>query len=152
MTIAKKNPWAFVHSLMDHLFLTSTGFASNGLPAAPLPGAKAADETSDHGGAQCDPAAVPVMMVPVVMMRVTRRRGRRCLVVTLRSLVMPGGGRLSVSASTARSGKARSREGEASKKRCENFECLVHITPSLSVLLLCAFRAYNLIGDGAAKT
>ena len=92
------------------------------------------------------------MMVPVVMMRVTRRRRRGCLVVTLRRLMMPGGGRLSVSVSTARSGKARSREGEASKKRCENFECLVHITPSLSVLLLCAFRAYNLIGDGAAKT
>ena len=135
---------------MDHLFLTSTGFASDGLPAAPLPGAKATDETSDHGGAQRDPAAVPVIMMPVVMMRVTRRRGRGCLVVTLRRLVMPGGGRLSVS--TARSGKARSREGEASKKRCENLECLVHITPSLSVLLLCAFRAYNLIGDGAAKT
>ena len=151
MTIAKKNPWAFVHSLMDHLFLTSAGFVSDGLPAAPLPGAKATDETSDHGGAQRDPAAVPVMMVPVVMMRVTRRR-RGCLVVTLRRLVMPRGGRLSVSASTARSGKACSREGEASKKRCKNFECLVHITPSLSVLLLCAFRAYNLIGDGAAKT
>ena len=117
-----------------------------------LAGAETADETSDHGGAQCDPTAVPVIMMPVVMMRVTRRRGRRSLVVTLRRLVMPGGGRLSVSVSTARSGKARSREGEASKKRCENFECLVHITPSLSVLLLCASRAYNMIGDGATKT
>ena len=120
-----------------------------------LAGAETADEAADNGGAQCDPAAVAVIVVSVmmmVMMRVTRRRGRRCLVVTPRRLVMPGGGRLSVSVSTARSGKARSREGEASKKRCENFECLVHITPSLSVLLLCAFRAYNLIGDGAAKT
>ena len=113
---------------------------------------KTTDKAADHGGTQCDPTAVPVIMMPVVMMRVTRRRGRRSLVVTLRRLVMPGGGRLSVSVSSARSGKARSREGEASKKRCENFECLVHITPSLSVLLLCAFRAYNLIGDGAAKT
>ena len=141
--------------LMDHLFLTSAGFASNGLPAAPLPAAKTADETSDHGGTQCHPTAVAVIVVSVmmmVMMRVTRRRRRGCLVVTLRRLMMPGGGRLSVSTSTARSGKARSREGEASKKRCENFECLVHITPSLSVLLLCASRAYNMIGDGAAKT
>ena len=122
---------------------------------SPLPAAKTTDETSDHGGAQCDPAAVAVIVVSVmmmVMMRVTRRRRRGCLVVTLRRLMMPGGGRLSVSVSTARSGKARSREGEASKKRCENSECPVHITPSLSVLLLCAFRAYNLIGDGAAKT
>ena len=91
-------------------------------------------------------------MVPMVMMRVTRRRGRRSLVVTLRRLVMPGSGSLSVAVSAARGGKACSRKGEASKKRCENLECLVHITPSLSVLLLCAFRAYNLIGDGAAKT
>ena len=136
---------------MDHLFLTSTGFASNGLPAAPLPGAKATDETADHGCAKSHPTAVAVMVVSMMMI-VTRGRRRRSLVVTLRRLVMPGGGSLSVSVSTARSGKARSREGEASKKRCENFECLVHITPSLSVLLLCAFRAYNLIGDGAAKT
>ena len=116
-----------------------------------LAGAKAADEAADNCGAKSHPTAVAVVVVPMVVLG-TRRRGRRCLVVTLRRLVMPGGGRLSVSASTARSGKARSREGEASKKRCENFECLVHITPSLSVLLLCAFRAYNLIGDGAAKT
>ena len=116
-----------------------------------LAAAKTADETSDHGGAQRDPAAVPVMMVPVVMMRVTRRRGRRCLVVTPLRLMMSGGGSLSVSASTARSGKARSREGEASKKRCENLECLVHITPSLSVLLLCASRAYNIIGYVAER-
>ena len=120
-----------------------------------LAGAKTADETSDHGGAQCDPAAVAVIVVSVmmmVMMRVTRRRGRRCLVVTPRRLVMFGRRSSAVAVSAARSGKACSRKGEASKKRCENFECLVHITPSLSVLLLCAFRAYNLIGDGAAKT
>ena len=117
-----------------------------------LAGAETADEAADHGGAQCDPTAVPVIMMPVVMMRVTRRRGRRSLVVTLRRLMMSGGRGPSMSASAARSGKACSRKGEASKKRCENFECLVHITPSLSVLLLCASRAYNLIGDGAAKT
>ena len=118
-----------------------------------LPAAKTADETSDHGGAQRDPAAVPVMMVPVVMMRVTRRRGRRSLVVTLRRLMMSGGRGPSMSASAARCGKACSRKGEASKKRCENFECLVHITPSLSVLLLlCASRAYNMTGDDASKT
>ena len=117
-----------------------------------LAGAEAADEAADHGGTQCDPTAVPVMMVPVVMMRVTRRRGRRSLVVTLRRLVMFGRRSSAVSVSAARGGKARSREGEASKKRCENLECLVHITPSLSVLLLCASRAYNMIGDGATKT
>ena len=120
-----------------------------------LAGAEAADETADHGCAKSHPTAVAVIVVSVmmmVMMRVTRRRRRGCLVVTLRRLVMPGGGSLSVSAPTARSGKACSRKGEASKKRCENLECLVHITPSLSVLLLCASRAYNMIGDGAAKT
>ena len=120
-----------------------------------LAGAEAADETSDHGGAQCDPAAVAVIVVSVmmmVMMRVTRRRGRRCLVVTPRRLVMFGRRSSAVAVSAARGGKACSRKGEASKKRCENLECLVHITPSLSVLLLCASRAYNMIGDGAAKT
>ena len=120
-----------------------------------LAGAETADEAADHGGAQCDPTAVAVIVVSVmmmVMMRVTRRRRRGCLVVTLRRLMMPGGGSLSVSASAARSGKACSRKGEASKKRCENLECLVHITPSLSVLLLCASRAYNMTGDGATKT
>ena len=144
-----------MQSLMDHLFLTSAGFASDGLPAAPLPGAKATDETSDHGGTQCHPTAVAVIVVSMmmmVMMRVTRRRGRRCLVVTPRRLVMFGRRSSAMSMSTARGGKACSRKGEASKKRCENLECLVHITPSLSVLLLCASRAYNMIGDGAAKT
>ena len=120
-----------------------------------LAGAETADEAADHGGAQCDPAAVAVVVVSMmmmVMMRVTRRRRRRCLVVTPRRLVMFGRRSSAVSMSTARGGKACSRKGEASKKRCENFECLVHITPSLSVLLLCASRAYNMIGDGAAKT
>ena len=120
-----------------------------------LAGAETADETADHGGTQCHPTAVALVVVSVmmmVMMRVTRRRGRRSLVVTLRRLVMFGCRSSAVSMSAARGGKACSRKGEASKKRCENLECLVHITPSLSVLLLCAFRAYNLIGDGAAKT
>ena len=72
--------------------------------------------------------------------------------VTPRRLVMFGRRSSAVSMSAARGGKACNRKGEASKKRCENFECLVHITPSLSVLLLCASRAYNMIGDGATKT
>lgn len=67
-----------MQSLMDHLSLTSVGFASDELSMPPLPGAKTADETSDHGGARRDPAAVPVIMMPVVMMRVTRRRWRCC--------------------------------------------------------------------------
>ena len=118
---------------------------------SPLPSAKSADESTDNCGAKCDPTAVAVIVVPMMMI-VTRRRWRRSLVVTLRRLVMFGRRISAVAVSAARGGKACSRKGEASKKRCENFECLVHITPSLSVLLLCAFRAYNLIGDGAAKT
>ena len=117
-----------------------------------LAGAEAADESTDHCGAKCDPTAVAVVVVPMMMMRVTRRRWRRSLVVTLRRLMMFRRRSSAVSLSAARGGKACCRKGEASKKRCENLECLVHITPSLSVLLLCAFRAYNLIGDGAAKT
>ena len=117
-----------------------------------LAGAETADKAANNGSAKSHPTAVPVMMVPVVMMRVTRRRGRRCLVVTPRRLVMFGRRSSAVAVSAARGGKACSRKGEASKKRCENLECLVHITPSLSVLLLCASRAYNMIGDGAAKT
>ena len=118
-----------------------------------LAGAETADEAADHGGTQCHPTAVAVVVVSMmmmVMMRVTRRR--RCLVVTPRRLVMFGRRSSAVAVSAARGGKACSRKGEASKKRCENLECLVHITPSLSVLLLCASRAYNMIGDGAAKT
>jgi hypothetical protein len=140
------NPW---------MFYGSDQTAQSVCNDSPLPSAKSADESTDNCGAKCDPTAVAVVVVSVmmmVMMRVTRRRGRRSLVVTLRRLVMSGGRGPSMSASAARSGKACSRKGEASKKRCENFECLVHITPSLSVLLLCASRAYNMIGDGAAKT
>jgi hypothetical protein len=120
-----------------------------------LAGAETADEAADNGSTQCHPTAVAVIVVSVmmmVMMRVTRGRRRRCLVVTPRRLVMFGCRSSAVAVSAARSGKACSRKGEASKKRCENLECLVHITPSLSVLLLCASRAYNMIGDGAAKT
>jgi len=111
---------------------------------SPLPAAKTTDETSDHGGAQCDPAAVTVIVVSVmmmVMMRVTRRRGRRSLVVTLRRLMMSGGRISAVAVAAARGGKACSRKGEASKKRCENLECLVHITPSLSFFCCCAHLA-----------
>ena len=117
-----------------------------------LAGAEAADESADHGSAKSHPTAVAVVVVPVMMMRVTRRRWRRSLVVTLRRLVMFGRRSSAVAVSAARGGKACCRKGEASKKRCENLECLVHITPSLSVLLLCASRAYNMIGDGATKT
>ena len=117
-----------------------------------LAGAEAADEAADNCGAKSHPTAVAVVVVPVVMMRVTRRRRRGCLVVTLRRLVMFGRRSSAVAVSAARGGKACSRKGEASKKRCENLECLVHITPSLSVLLLCASRAYNMTGDDASKT
>ena len=116
-----------------------------------LAGAEAADETADHGCAKSHPTAVAVMVVSMMMI-VTRGRRRRSLVVTLRRLVMFGRRSSAVSLSAARGGKACSRKGEASKKRCENLEFLVHITPSLSVLLLCASRAYNMIGDGATKT
>ena len=119
---------------------------------SPLPSAKSADESTDNCGAKSHPTAVAVVVVPMMMMRVTRRRWRRSLVVTPRRLVMFGRRSSAVAVSAARGGKACSRKGEASKKRCENLECLVHITPSLSILLLCASRAYNMIGDGATKT
>lgn len=118
---------------------------------SPLPSAKSADETADHGSAKSHPTAVAVVVVPMVVLG-TRGRGRRSLVVTLRRLMMFWRRSSAMAVSAAWGGKACSRKGEASKKRCKNLECLVHITPSLSVLLLCASRAYNMIGDGATKT
>ena len=44
--------------------------------------------------------------------------------------------------SAARCREAGSRERQAGKDRSDDFDFLVHITPSLSFLLLCAFRAY----------
>ena len=103
----------------------------------------AADETADEGGAEGDHASVRRRLVDHGRWR---RRGRRSVMVARRMVVRRRAvvrGRIaSAVMSAARCREAGSSERQAGEDRSDDFDFLVHITPSLSFLLLCAFRAY----------
>ena len=98
---------------------------------------KSTDDPADEGCACSDHAGATMVAVVSAMVVVHDwwRRGRR-MVVMRRCPVVHWRIVAHVVMSAARSGEAGSRECQAGKDRSEGFGGLVHITPSLSFLVV----------------
>ena len=117
----------------------------------------AADHRTDCGRAEGDARAASVVL-DMMHHRMPRRRGRVMMVPRGRVMMVLRGGRTMMNrrrrVAAMRGRESRSGQSQAGEKRHNDFSSLVHITPSLSVLLFrrSSSPAYNKTGTLTRKT